>query len=85
MKRAWREIDRKRIYGGDYKERDEVKERTKRYKRKKAKKADAFLHKKGIQYQSQAFYSSSTGKPEAPRKAKGTKKAGQKKTRKGKK
>ena len=85
MKRAWREIDRKRIYGADYKERDDVKERRKRYKRKKAKKADAFLHKEGIQYQSQAFYSSSTGKPEAPCKAKGTKKAGQKKTRKGKK
>ena len=47
MKRAWREIDRKRIYGGDYKERDEVKERRKRYKRKKAKKLMHFFTRKG--------------------------------------
>lgn len=91
MKKTWMEIDKKRIYGGEYKEQGEVKERRKRYKTKKAKKADAFLHKEGTQYQSQAFYSSintaaePAGTCKAPCKAKGTKKAKQEKTHKGKK
>lgn len=57
MLQAFKTIDKKRIYGADYKDRCDVKERRKRYKRAKSKKADAFLHKEGVQYQSQLFYS----------------------------
>ena len=53
MLKAFRIIDNKRIYGAEYKDRTNVKERRKRYKRMKSKKADAFLHKEGVQYQSQ--------------------------------
>jgi hypothetical protein len=88
MKEAWSKIDRKRMYGGEYKERSEVKERRKRYKRIKSKKADAFLHKEGLQYKSQAFYTSNKDKPagnhKVTGKAKGNRKGKSKKTNKGK-
>jgi hypothetical protein len=58
MRESWNAIDKKRVYGGNYKEKNEVKERRKRYKRIKSKKADAFVHKEEVQYQSQAFYTS---------------------------
>ena len=54
---AWIKIDKKRSYGADYKERPELKERRKKYKRQRAKKADAFVHEEGMQYKSQGFYS----------------------------
>ena len=41
---AWIKIDKKRPYGADYKERLEIKERRKKYKRQMAKKADPFVH-----------------------------------------
>ena len=50
MLKAFRIIDNKRISGAEYKDRSTVKERGKRYKRMKSKKADAFLHKEGVQY-----------------------------------
>ena len=53
---AWIKMDKKRSYGADYKERPEIKERRKRYKRQRAKKADAFVHEEGIHYKSHGFY-----------------------------
>ena len=54
-------MDNKHIYGAEYKDRSTVKERRKRSKRMKSKKADAFLHKEGAQYQSQSFYTKDGG------------------------
>lgn len=65
MAKSWEAIDLQRISGADYKERPEVKVRRKKYKRMKSKKADAFVHKEGVQYQSQGFY------PVAPTQSKG--------------
>ena len=88
MREAWSKIDRKRMYGGEYEERSEVKERRKRYNRIKSKKDDAFLHKEGLQYKSQAFYTSNKDKPagnhKVTGKAKGNRKGKSKKTNKGK-
>ena len=61
MLKALRIIHNKRIYGAEYNDRSTVKERRKRYKRMKSKKADAFPHKKGIQYQSPSFYTKDGG------------------------
>jgi hypothetical protein len=56
MVNAWIKIDKKRSYGAEYKERSIIKERRKKYKRQRAKKADAFVHEEGMQYKSQGFY-----------------------------
>ena len=52
---AWMKIDKKRSYGADYKQRPEIKKRRKKYKRQRAKKADAFVHNEGMHYKSQGF------------------------------
>ena len=53
-------IDQKRIYSAGYKEKPEIKQRRKKYKRQRVKKADAFVHQEGVQYQSQGFYEANT-------------------------
>ena len=56
MVNEWKKVDKKRIDTAEYKEKSAVKERRKKYKRQRANKADAFVHKEGIQYKSQEFY-----------------------------
>ena len=58
MVNTWQKIDQKRIYSGEYKEKEEVKVRRRKVKSQKAKKADAFTHAEGVQYKSQGFYNS---------------------------
>ncbi len=53
-------IDEKRIYSAGYKEKPEIKQSRKKYKRQREKKADAFVHQEGVQYQSQGFYEDNT-------------------------
>ena len=56
MIKTWRKVDNKRVRDGEYKEREEVKVRRRKFKNQKAKKADAFIHIEGLQYKSQGFY-----------------------------
>lgn len=56
MSAAWRSMDKNIIYFGDYKSKPETKQRRKKRKREKTKKQDAFVHKEGVQYKSQQFY-----------------------------
>ena len=51
MINSWEDINEKRIYSAGYNEKPEIK-RRKKYKRQKVKKADAFVHQEGVQYQS---------------------------------
>jgi hypothetical protein len=60
MVSSWENMDMKRIYSAGYKERPEIKQRRKKYKRQRVKKADAFVHQEGVQYQSQGFYEDNT-------------------------
>jgi hypothetical protein len=78
MVNAWEKMDKKRIYGAEYKEREVVKERRKKYKRQRANKADAFVHKEGVQYKSQAFYGEK-GKEVQPAAQKGRRRKRQRK------
>ena len=59
MVNEWKRIDMKRINTAEYKEKSVVKKRRKKYKRQRANKADAFVHKEGVQYKSQEFYGGS--------------------------
>ena len=56
MLKTWRKVDNARVRDGEYKEREEVKVRRRKFKKQKAKKADAFIHIEGLQYKSQGFY-----------------------------
>jgi hypothetical protein len=56
MVKEWNKVDKKRLCAAEYKEKSAVKNRRKKYKRQRAKKADAFVHKEGVQYKSQEFY-----------------------------
>ena len=56
MVKEWKKVDKKRLDTAEYKEKSAVKNRRKKYKRQRGKKADAFVHKEGIQYKSQEFY-----------------------------
>lgn len=68
MLQVFQMIDQKCMYGADYKDKCDVKERRKKYKIIKSKKADAFLHK-CVQSQSQSFYSKNeVGKQQGKRK-----------------
>ena len=54
--RQWRQIDRERIYDGDYAVREDRKQHRKLKKRSQIKQQDAFQHIEGIQYQPQGFH-----------------------------
>ena len=60
MINSWEDINEKRIYSAGYKEKPEIKQSRKKYKRQRVKKADAFVHQEGVQYQSQGFYEDNT-------------------------
>ena len=60
MINSWEDIDEKRIYSAGYKEKPEIKQSRKKYKRQKVKKADAFAHQEGVQYQLQGYYEGNT-------------------------
>jgi hypothetical protein len=52
MVKEWKKVDEQRLDTAEYKEKSAVKNRRKKYKRQRAKIADAFVHKEGIQYTS---------------------------------
>ena len=54
--RQWRQIDRERIYDGDYAVREDRKQHRKLKKRSQIKQQDAFQHIEGMQYQPQGFH-----------------------------
>ena len=72
MTKAWHKIDSARLYQASYKNSPETKQRRRKKRNAKLKKKDAFLHKEGIMYQSQAFHGGKkSGKGKQSSKGKG--------------